>query len=97
MSQQVPSLLITTQGMVEGHGRGFFQRETVSMLRLPDRVRDLGLVCNFGLRFRSHYGWGELGLGEIFLNVNDPGIELGLTDYGTSRWYRQTNSAQVLK
>ena len=32
----------------------------------------------------------------IFLSV-DPGIELGLTVFVTSRRYRQTNSAQALK
>ena len=32
----------------------------------------------------------------IFLNV-DPGIELGLTVFVTSKRYRRTNSAQVLK
>ena len=38
-----------------------------------------------------------LGLGlEQFLSV-DPGIELGLTVFVTSRRYRQTNSAQALK
>ena len=36
-----------------------------------------------------------LELGEKI--VNDPGIELGLTVCVTSRRYRQTNSAQVLK
>ena len=41
----------------------------------------------------------ELGLGlglEQFLSI-DPGIELGLTVFVTSRRYRQTNSAQALK
>ena len=38
-----------------------------------------------------------LGLGlEQFLSV-DPGIELGLRGFVTSRRYRQTNSAQALK
>ena len=47
----------------------------------------------------------ELGLGlglEQFLSLEqfvslDPGIELGLTVFVTSRRYRQTNSAQALK
>ena len=38
-----------------------------------------------------------LGLGSGEKIVNDLGIELGLTVYVTSRRYRQTNSAQVLK
>ena len=37
-----------------------------------------------------------IGLEQFFCSI-DPGIELGLTVFVTSRRYRQTNSAQALK
>ena len=59
----------------------------------------LGLGLGLGLGFGLGFGLGlglVSGLEQLFWSV-DPGIELKLIVFVTSRRYRQTNSAQELK